>query len=105
MLELIGLFSNFGTMLLGAAPEAVVKGLFVLLAVLGLRLVKVLPTSSWARSANIVFSVMLSGVTAGVATQEEVAIATMSAGFAALLWDVVASLYEAKSGRGKPFSK
>ena len=96
MLEMIGLFGQLWSAIAGATPEALVKALFVLVAILGLRFVKVLPSSAWARAANVVFSVLLSGVMAGGASQSEIAVMTLTAAFSAGVWDLVAALFAAK---------
>ena len=92
MFEIVGLFSQLWSAIAGATPEALVKALFVLVAILGLRIVKVLPSSKWARAANVVFSVLLSGVVAGGASQSEVAVMTLTAAFSAGVWDLIAKL-------------
>jgi len=104
MLELIDLFGKLWLSISDATPQALVKALFVLLAIIVLRFVKVLPDSKWARATNVVMSVLLSGVLTGGANQQEVAVMTLTATFAAGVWDLLAALYVAKSGRAKPFS-
>ena len=99
MEQLIFMFGSLWTAISTATPEALVKALFVLLAVVGLRWVKVIPNSSWARAANVIFSVMLSGVTTGSASPEEVAVMTLTAGFAAGVWDLISTITAAKTGK------
>ena len=104
-MDFLFLANNLWTAVLHASPEAVVNALFVLVAVLGLRIAKVLPSSKWARATNVVMSVLLSKVMTGNVTPEEVALMTMTAGFAAGLWDLVAMVWEKKLGKGKPFAE
>jgi len=104
MIELIELFSNLWVAISGATPEAIVKALFVLVAIFVLRLVKVLPDSKWARATNVVMSVLLSGITNSTATPQEVAVLTLTMAFSSGLWDLIAVIYAAKSGKPKPFS-
>ena len=73
------------------------------MAVLGLRIAKVLPSSKWARATNVVMSVILSKVMVGAVNPEEIALMTMTAAFASGLWNFIAMLWEKKLGRGKPF--
>jgi len=96
MLNLIEIFSQLWTALLSAGPEGLVRALFVFVAILSLRAVKVLPSNTWARATNVVMSVLLSGVTTGAATESEVAIMTLTAGFAAGLWELADTFYQAK---------
>lgn len=94
---------SFWTALQTAAPEAAVKSVITLLSILALRLVKVLPDSKWARAANVVFSVLLSGVTATSVSKEDVLIFTLTSAFSSLLWDGISLLY-VKVKSVKPFS-
>jgi hypothetical protein len=71
-----------------------------LVSVLGLRLVKLVPDSKWARAANAVLSVLLTGITP---SQENGVIVPMTMIMAGLLWDAGAYAYEKLLKRGKPF--
>ena len=55
--------------------------------------------SKWARAANVVMSVLLSGVLTGGANQSEVAVMTLTAAFSAGVWDLVAAVLAAKNKR------
>lgn len=98
------LFSQLWTMLQHAAPEAFVKALIVLFSVLALRVLSVVPTSKWARAANVTLSVLLSGALSGAVTQEEVLLLTLTMSFSAGLWEAIVSAYKYINGGKKPFA-
>ena len=93
------------TMLKALAPEVTFKVFIVLWSIIGLRYIKVIPTSKWARAANIFFSLALSGVTFFSASNEEVVVVfTLTSGFAAALWELITKAYEYITKGDKPFS-
>jgi hypothetical protein len=77
-----------------ATPLALFTAAIVFISILAMRLLEVLPTSKWARAANLTFSVLLSGVLVGTVTQEEVVIIAMTTTFSASFWKVSKIAYE-----------
>ena len=81
-------FSTLWALLQSSAPEAVVNALIVFISILVLRALTLIPTSNWARAANIVFSVLLSGVTAHTFDEKTLLLITMTSAFSATVWEV-----------------
>lgn len=84
-MELFSLLGEFLKLFGSVAPEAAAQAVVVLVSVFMLRLVKVLPNGKWARAANIVFTVILSGV---VPTEETAALYALTAALAGGLWEL-----------------
>ena len=94
LMEMVKLFQQLWTTLGQVAPDAVVKALVVFLSVFTLRLLTVVPTSNWARAANLVLSTLLSGILAGSVRPEEVYLLALTSTFAATIWEVFVKLWE-----------
>lgn len=91
---MIQAFYTLWDLLVIAAPQSLVKAAIVFVAIICMRLAEVLPTSKWARAANLVFSVLLSGIMVGTVKAEEVYIIAMTTTFAGLFWKFAKSGYE-----------
>lgn len=101
---MLDLFFQLWTALQSATPEAVVNSLIVLVCVVSLRLLSVLPSSTWARAANIVLSTLLSNALSGVTNGEEVLLLTMTSLFASGLWELITRVYQYFNSQVKPFA-
>lgn len=104
MFDFFNLLLEFLRTYASLLPEAAAKAVIVLISVFVLRALTIIPSSNWARAANVLFSVLLSGALTG-ATESEVAVLSMTAAFAASLWEACVWAWTTLLKRQKPFTK
>lgn len=97
------LILNLWALLQVAAPASVIKAGITFVSILALRLLRVLPSSKWARAANVIFSILLSGATVSSVSAEEVLVFTMTSAFSAFVWEVCTRSYQYIKDGKKPF--